>query len=310
MKYNIFLLISAFALLISAITSAQAATLKTQSVISDDVIRLGDLFDGLDYNLDRVIGNAPRPGQDLVLDANTLLRVAVAMDVQWRPTGTTNSLVIRRSATVVPLDVVKGKIEEALADKHLGELYNIRFNSGASDIVLPPRFNATVELTDINYNNDTDWFEAKLSAPSKANPHTQINVSGKIERLTQIPVLRDTIRNGMIIGARDVDMITVPSSNLNHDTFLYAEDLYGLTPRRMITAGKAVKAQDVEEPQIVKRGGTVTMRFASGPLQLTAIGKAMEDGSKGDTIRVVNNQSSRTIDALVTGENEVTVKIF
>jgi len=40
------------------------------------------------------------------------------------------------------------------------------------------------------------------------------------------------------------------------------------------------------------------------------MGKGLEHGSKGDLVRVVNNSSNRTIEALVTGEREVTVQTF
>ena len=80
----------------------------------------------------------------------------------------------------------------------------------------------------------------------------------------------------------------------------------GLTPRRMIAAGKPVKANDVQAPRIVARGEAVTLIYKAGALNLTARGKALEFGAKGDVIRVVNTQSNRSIDAIVTGDQEVT----
>ena len=83
-----------------------------------------------------------------------------------------------------------------------------------------------------------------------------------------------------------------------------------MTPRRVIFEDKPIKIEDIEAPRIVKRGENVTMVFKEGPLVLTAQGKALEFGAKGDAIRVTNLTSSRTVEAIVTGEKEVSVSVF
>jgi flagellar basal body P-ring formation protein FlgA len=42
-------------------------------------------------------------------------------------------------------------------------------------------------------------------------------------------------------------------------------------------------------------------------MQLTAQGKAVEDGAMGASIRVTNTQSNRVIDTVVSGPNQVVV---
>ena len=52
------------------------------------------------------------------------------------------------------------------------------------------------------------------------------------------------------------------------------------------------------------------MIFNHGPLKLTAEGKALQNGAEGDTIRVVNTASNKTLQALITNTNEVVIKTF
>jgi flagella basal body P-ring formation protein FlgA len=59
---------------------------------------------------------------------------------------------------------------------------------------------------------------------------------------------------------------------------------------------------------LVARNSTVTIVLQTGYLRLTAQGKAIEDGAKGDTIRVTNLQSKKTIEAVVAGPDFVTVQ--
>jgi flagella basal body P-ring formation protein FlgA len=307
MKYNIFLLLICLIFLSSAVLKAHAATLKEQSIVTGDMITLGDLFSGLDYNTERVLGAAPRPGTEMVLNAQTLMRVAIAMDLDWRPGSASDYITIKRAATLVPQETIETSLRTALEDKGLTGSYNLEFTSGKMEIILPPDMPAQAEIANVSYNADNSWFEADVMAPSAANVHQQIRVSGKIERLVDVPVLLDTLSVGSVIRERDIQIVAVPAHSINHDVILSAQDLVGQTPRRMVIAGKPIKVRDVESPRIVNRGDQVTMIYKSGGMQLTARGKAMDFGSKGDNVRVVNEQSNRSIDAIVSGEQEVTV---
>ncbi len=51
----------------------------------------------------------------------------------------------------------------------------------------------------------------------------------------------------------------------------------------------------------VRRGETVSLIYAAPGMQLAARARALEDGAAGQTIRLINLQSNRTIDAVVTG---------
>ena len=65
--------------------AAKAVDLRQNATIEGSVITLGDIFYNLPGNGDKVLGPAPRPGADMVLNARTLLRVAMALDLPWRP---------------------------------------------------------------------------------------------------------------------------------------------------------------------------------------------------------------------------------
>jgi flagella basal body P-ring formation protein FlgA len=51
----------------------------------------------------------------------------------------------------------------------------------------------------------------------------------------------------------------------------------------------------------IRRGDLVTLVYIAPGLQLTTRAKALSDGSIGGPIRLVNLQSNRTVDAMVTG---------
>jgi flagella basal body P-ring formation protein FlgA len=287
---------------------ATAASLKAMSIVTTDNIMLKDLFDGVSRNANYVIGPAPQPGEDMVLNARTLYRIAIAMDLPWRPKSTADTIVVRRDATIVPYSKIESTIKKELLNEGLNGRYNLTLSGGNKSIVLAKDLPQSVEVSSIDFDPARDKFSATIVAPSIENPVKKIMVSGSVERLIQIPVLRAPLRNGMIIGQNDIDWIDMPEAELQHDTLFKGEDVIGLTPRRITYAGKPILAKELQRPQIVTRGETVTVYFKEGPLVLSAKGKALQNGAKGDLVRVTNLSSSKSFDAIITAQNEVVVR--
>lgn len=289
--------------------SALAANLKTQSTITGNVLTLGDIFDGLGADkASYVLGPAPQPGQDMTLNARTLMRVALALDLQWRPANITDQITIRRAATIMKKRDISRLLKDALiAQEKLNGDYELSYSGTAPRIVLPPHENPRAQITRLDYDRDSGRFEATLVAPSKDNPLTHVSVFGRLDEIIEIPVLKQTMKQGDIISAGDIDWIAQKTRDLQHDTVLSAGELIGKTPRRMAHAAKALRAGDLEMPQIIQRGETVTIVYRQGPVLLTAKGRALQDGAKGDAVRVVNTTSNRSIEALVNDNGTVTV---
>lgn len=309
---RITLVLLAYILSMIAVTSgtkmATAANLKNMSIVTTDNIMLKDLFDGVGRNANYVIGPAPQPGEDMVLNARTLYRIALAMDLPWRPKTSGENIIIRREATIVSFGEIEQTLKTALEKHGLQGRYNLTLNGGNKSIILPKEAPKNVEVSEIDFNTARNKFTATVVAPSVDNPIKKIILNGSVERLIQIPVLRTPLRNGMIIGRNDIEWIDIPEANLQHDTLFKEEDVIGLTPRRITYAGKPILTKELQRPQIVTRGETVTIFFKEGPLVLTAKGKSLQNGAKGDLVRITNLKSSKQIDAVVTAQNEVIVR--
>jgi flagella basal body P-ring formation protein FlgA len=61
-------------------------------------------------------------------------------------------------------------------------------------------------------------------------------------------------------------------------------------------------------PAAVRRGDTVVMVYVAPGLQLTARGKALTDAAVGQTVRLTNLQSNRTVEAVVTAPGTVAIQ--
>ena len=147
-----------------------------------------------------------------------------------------------------------------------------------------------------------------IVAPSAENPLKRITVSGRIERQIAVPVLRNSLKNGDIIGASDIDWIDLPQDKITNATVTAEKDLIDMTPKRTVSAGKPVLLNDLVPPQMVTRGDAVTLIVEVGAMVLTAKGKALQGGAIGDTVRVANSDSNKNLQGTVTAHREITIR--
>ncbi len=110
-----------------------------------------------------------------------------------------------------------------------------------------------------------------------------------------------------IISGRDIEWKSLRLNRLDPRTVLNESKLVGMSPRRPIVAGRAVLTTEIQPPTLVKRGKRVTIFLKTKVMQLTAKGKSLENGGKGDVVRVQNIDSGKTIEARVIGPERVAV---
>ena len=291
-------------------SSSHAIGLKEQSVINDDTIKLGDIFYDLPRDEERVLGHAPQPGEEMVLNARTLFRIARALDLPWRPHDVMTHVVLRREATVVGYDKIKEAIHTALYDNNVYGEYEVSIPSEYQKIVLPANVMASVDVTRVDVDATRENFNITLAAPSAADPIRQVQVRGKIFPVIKLPVLTENVEYGRIIKASDIDVISIRENEFSKDMVADAQKLVGMTARRVLVAGRPIRDSDLVAPQLVERGQMITLSLKTGSMNLTTQVKALENGAKGDIIRVVNPSSHQTLQAIVLTENEAEVAAY
>lgn len=305
----IFALTLVMGLLVCGIDKAFAGPMpKTDVLVKGEKIRLGDVFDGLQQNADFVLAPAPSPGEELVWNTPTLQRIATAFDLPWRPADG-DAVRIRRDASLVDSATLKAVVRDHLAGAgDLADTYNVAFTSDVPQIIVPGDNTPRIDLTDFNMQPVGGTFSAVVKvSPAEGGTPQVINLRGVAERMVRVPVLKADLRNGQIIGASDITWVMRKAATLRPDAVRDENVLLGATPRRAIAAGELIRDDSFEMPRMVTRGDLVTMVFNQHGMFLTTRGRALEDGAMGQTIKVSNTGSNRTIEARVTNAKEVTV---
>jgi flagella basal body P-ring formation protein FlgA len=126
--------------------------------------------------------------------------------------------------------------------------------------------------------------------------------------MVKIPTLSRSLQSGAIIQEKDIAWVTIRALSVNENIIQNTDDLIGSTPRKSIVSGNMIRSTDIEKPRIVNRGDAVTLVFNKNGMYLTTKGRAMEDGTIGDTITISNLSSNRQIEGRITANREVTVQ--
>jgi len=122
-----------------------------------------------------------------------------------------------------------------------------------------------------------------------------------------VPVLAQPIARGDIIRGESLVLQEMKRSPAGIDYITDSASMIGLAAKRPLRAGVALRSSDLTQPRLVAKGDLVMIAFEAPGLSLSVRGKAVEDGVHGQSIRVVNTQTGRTIDGTVSGAGYVLV---
>ncbi len=162
--------------------------------------------------------------------------------------------------------------------------------------------------------------EAKLLSAFWMDPNTgqfianAVTEAGELHRVTglaavivPLPVPVRRMMPGDVITAEDLAELRLPQARIGAFAVATRDELIGMQVRRMLTEGRPVMVQSVMEPLVIDRGDLVTIRYADGPLQLTAPGRALSDAHRGQEVRIVNLASNTSLVGIAANEGIVEV---
>ncbi len=287
-------------------SDASASELKLRSTISvtDDVIRIGDLFENAGRAADIAIFRSPAPGKIGVL---TPTRVAYALrnhGLRWRNAIGVSEVTINRAGRVIPLAEIEGVIKNHLeASEAIPSASDVAltFDRRTAPLTISEQETAPVDVLQVNYDSRTKRFVALVQAPGTAKRR----YVGRITEVVEVPVLRTTIERGQRISRSDVELRRLSRARVNASVILNANSIIGHAATRKLKAGVTVRKRDIRQIRMVKKSATITIVYKIPGLSLSTRGRAIQHGSRGDTIMVMNLRSRKMIEAEVIGPDTV-----
>jgi len=286
--------------------TAKPVALRTQVTVRGRMVRLGDLFRNVGARAAVAIAYAPAPGRSAVLDAQWLAETARRHNVRWRPLSDLDRVVVRRASRQLKRAEIAKRLIALLRRRGAEGELRLALGSGIDAIHLPADTGPGFEIRDLRYAARTGRVSAVLTAPA-GDPTVTRRISGRLLQLVAVPVPMRRVRRGEIIRARDLELRKLARSELPRGVVTDRDALVGLAARHALRSGLPVRARDVKPPTLVKRGAIVTMEIRTAFMRLTARGKALDNGARGDTVRVRNTHSKRVVEGVVTGPGRVAI---
>lgn len=287
---------------------AEPVVLREATTVNSKVVRLGDLFVGVGDKADITVAYAPEPGQRAIFDAHWLNRVARAYRLNWRPLSLKDQVVVERDSLMVTREEIEDHIRAALIKRGLDSEMQIELTNRMMRIYLPGTATSTIGVEDVAYESRTGRFAAVIAAPAGDPAATRVRVSGRVHKMTRVPVPARRLMAKDVIAERDIQYVSMRDDRVPRDAVTDVDNLIGMAARRGLRPGVPVQSTAVQQPILVPKGSLVTIVLQAPKMRLTSQGKALDNGSDGDVIRVTNSRSKKTIEAEVAGPGKVVVR--
>ncbi len=288
--------------------AADTVMLREAIAVNSKVVRLGDLFTGVGDKADIAVAYAPEPGKRAIFDARWLFRVARAYQLDWRPLSLQDQVVVERESLMVTREEIEDHIRAALIERGVDPAIQVELTNRMMRIYLPGTATSTIGVEDVAYETRTGRFAAVVAAPAGEPTATRVRVTGKVHKVSEVPVPARRLAPNDVITANDVKFVSMRDDRVPRDAVTNADDLIGMAAKRSLRPGVPVQSIAVQQPILVPKGSLVTIVLQAPRMTLTAQGKALENGTEGETIRVANSRSKKTIEAEVAGPGRVVVK--
>jgi len=292
----------------TAVADALPMQLKTGASVTEDVIRVGDLWDNAGNKADLAIAKAPQPGKRVTLDNRWLTMLANSNGLDWHSSSQFEHIVVERSGQTLDLSVLETELREALSLEGVSPSATVEItNTQSLSQLIPGNEPPSIAVKDLVLDNRTQRFTAVAEAPAGSPTSVRMKVTGRIIATTRLPVLIRAMNRGESIGQQDLIWAEVRDDNLRQDLVIDPKQLIGMEPRLLLKANTPIRLADLQRPVAVSRNGLVTLLLQTPYMTLTAQGKALDEGGVGDTVRVANLQTKQVVEGRIQATGTVVV---
>lgn len=102
------------------------------------------------------------------------------------------------------------------------------------------------------------------------------------------------------------DPVTVANAELPEGAGPDTYDMFaGREVKRTVYAGKPITLENTQPARLVTRNQIVTIKYISGPLEISTTGRAMGEAARNETVSVLNLQSRQMVQGIVQADGWV-----
>jgi len=287
-----------------------APALRANVQVSGDIVRIGDLIDNAGAAAQIAIYRAPDLGTTGSLPVAQVLNTLRAHQVIGVDTRDLKEISVTRLARTLESNDIQQQVARALERRNgLGDAANLTmtFDRDPGDIRLDAGFTGGMQATTVRYDNRNGRFDVTFEISSENGAAaTKLRFTGTAVETVEAAVLARNVERNEVIKSSDVMVERRPKAEVGTDA-APRDRTVGMQARRQLRAGQAIRTADLAKPDLVQRDQNVTLIYEASGLYLTMRGKALDNGTEGDVVSVMNLQSKRTVSGTVIGRGQVSI---
>jgi flagella basal body P-ring formation protein FlgA len=287
-------------------------TLRANVVVTADIVRIGDVIDNAGSAGRIAIYRAPDPGTTGTLQVSQVVNTLRSHQVIGVNTRDLREISVTRQARSFEAGDIEQAVARALERRNgLGDAANISltFDRAPGDVRLDAANSGALNPVAARYEPRNNRFDVTFEISNENGaPATKLRYTGTAVETVEAAVLARSLERNEVLKSSDVMVERRPKAELGPDV-LTRERAVGMQARRQLRAGQALKGADVAKPDLVQRDQGVTLIYDAVGVHLTVLGKALESGTEGDVVNVLNLQSKRTIAGVVVGRARVAIVV-
>jgi flagella basal body P-ring formation protein FlgA len=286
--------------------------LRANVNVASDVVRIGDVVDNAGNAAQIAIYRAPDLGTTGSLPTAQVLAALRAHQVIGVDTKDLKAISVTRLARTLEARDIELQVARALERRNgLGEAANLSltFDRDVQTLQLDASNTGNLQPAVVRYEPRSGRFDVsfEITNDSSSAP-TKLRFTGTAIETVEAAVLARGVERNEVIKSSDVVIERRPKAEVGNDA-AGRDNAVGMQARRQLRAGQALRVTDLAKPDLVTRDQNVTLIYESSGLYLTIRGKALEGGTEGDAVNVLNLQSKRTVSGIVVGRGQVSVAI-
>jgi len=285
-------------------------SLKGEVTVNSDFVRLGDIIDNAGENAAAALFRAPELGTSGTIQVYRVIEAARGQGLSvFDAHGLSEVVVLRASRTILLPELERAVSEAAARQYGFGEAKDlaVMFDSYVRVLAIEPNAGETPRLAQFSFDPRTQRFAANVDVPGSAALRKKpMRISGMLYETAPVVTLTRALARGEAIRESDITIERRPKAEAA-DAMRQADAVVGQAARRELRVGQFLYAGDLMKPELVGRGDPVTLVFESPGVRLTMQAKALEAGTQGDLVQVLNTQSKRIVQATVDGPGRVVI---
>jgi flagellar basal body P-ring formation protein FlgA len=287
-----------------------APVLRANVQVSGDLVRIGDVIDNAGSAAQIAIYRAPDLGTTGSLPVAQVLNTLRAHQVIGVDTSGLREISVTRLARTLEGKDIEQQIGRALERRNgLGDAANLSmtFDRDPSDVKLDAGFSGAMQATIVRYDNRNGRFDVTFEIGNdNGAAAAKLRFTGTAIEIVEAVVLARNVERNEILKSSDVVIERRPKAEVGTDAAM-RDRAVGMQARRQLRAGQAIKTADLVKPDLVQRDQNVMLVYEAPGIYLTMRGKALDNGTEGDVINVMNVQSKRTLSGTVIGRGQVSI---